>query len=574
MYLRLLFLALVVVFAGCKNKQMTATNKKNQLGENSEIRCIETFMDANRDKLLGRYNDAINGFNRCIKIDPACATCYYEIAGILESQRQIKEALPYAKKAAELDPQNKWFLLLYADLTHSNRLYEDCAEAYQKLIKLQPANLEYYFELAEIFIEAGKYEKAIETYNRAENRTGINEEISTQKFKIYAKLNNVDKAIQEMEKLMVAQPKNTKIILMLADYLQLMGREQEAIARYEEAIKINPSEAGSHLSLSDYYFKKGERNKAFEHLNIAFENPSMNIDSKVQILMNYYKISKGDSALTANVFKLLKALQRAHPDNAKTYAIYGDFYYRDNINDKALEKFRHSRDLEPDKYLVWRNILAIDAETKNYQKLFEEADQALEYFPSQAEVYWYKGIAAVQLKKHKEAIEALSDGVNLIAGNDALKAQFYSTLGDLYNETKDFPKSDENFEKALEYDANNVYVLNNYAYYLSLRKEKLERAAEMSKKSNALSPDNSSFEDTYGWILFQGKNYSDALIWLMQAEIHGGNDSGTILEHIGDAYFMSGDTAKALIYWNKAKLAGNGVSTLIDRKISQKKYLE
>ena len=178
------------------------------------------------------------------------------------------------------------------------------------------------------------------------------------------------------------------------------------------------------------------------------------------------------------------------------------------------------------------------------------------------------------IKKHKEAIETLSDGVNLVAGNDPLKAQFYSTLGDLYNEMKDFVKSDENFELSLQHDADNVYVLNNYAYYLSLRKEKLDKAATMSKRSNQLSPDNSSFEDTYGWILFQEQKYTDALQWLLQAETHGGSGSGTILEHIGDALFMSGDVSKALTYWNKAKITGNGVSTLIDKEISQKKYLE
>ncbi len=572
MHFRLLFIAFIVVFAGCKNTQMAGDKKA--LKENDALEFTHYFINANRDKIIGRYGDAIAGFDKCIKIDNSCATCYYEIAVMLDAQHQNKEALSYAKKAVELDDQNKWFLIFYADLTHSARLFDDCTDSYQKLIKLQPSYLEYYFELAQVYLEAGKFEKAIEIYDKAEARSGITEEVSVQKYKIYAKINQSDNAIREMEKLIAAQPKNTKIILMLADYFQLLGREQESIAKYEEAIKINPNEPGAHLSLSEYYFKKGDKDKAFQHLNMTFENPAMNIDSKVQILMNYYKISKNDSALTKKVFGLLEALQRAHPENAKTYAIYGDFYYRDNIYGKALDKFRKSRDLEPDKYLVWRNILAIDLEMKDYQKLFDEANEALEYFPSQSELFWYKGIAAIQLKKNTEAIEALSDGVNLVADNPLLKAQFYSTLGDLYNDTKDYLSSDANFELSLKYDPNNVYVLNNYAYYLSLRKDKLKQAGDMSERSNKLSPDNSSFEDTYGWILFQEEKYADALQWLMKAAKHGGADSGTILEHIGDAFFMSGDKAQALIFWNKAKAAGNGVSNMIDRKISQQKYLE
>ncbi|MFM7023646.1 MAG: tetratricopeptide repeat protein [Flavobacteriales bacterium] len=571
MQLRLLFLAIVLVFAACKSKQV-ADGKT--LKEEQELEFTHYFINANRDKVIGKFNEALAGFDKCIKIDPTCATCYYEIAGILETQRHVKEALNYARKAVELDGENKWFLFFYADLTRQNRLYDECILTYQKLIKLQPSHIENLYELAEVYIEAGKFENAIESYNKIEDRTGIREDLSVQKYKLYLKLNNNDKAVREMEKLIVAQPENTRVILMLADYLMMMGKEEEGVAKYESAIKINPKEPGAHLSLSDYYFKKGDKEKGFAHLTRAFENPSMNIDTKVQVLMNYYRISKNDSVTTARVFSLLEAMERAHPNDAQTYAIYGDFYYRDNIYGKALEKFRKARDLEPDKYLVWRNILAIDAETKEYQKLYDEATDALEYFPSQAELYWYKGIAGVQLKKYPEAIEALNDGVNLVAGNDALKSQFYSTLGDLYNETKEFVKSDENFEKALEYDANNVYVLNNYSYYLSLRKEKLARAEEMSKKSNILSPENASFEDTYGWILFQEGKYNDAVQWLTKAENHGGSGSGTILEHLGDTYFMMGDLVKAMAYWNKAKNTGNGVSSLIDRKISQQKYLE
>ncbi len=573
MYFRLFILSLLFALAGCKNAKM-ASGKESALSENDRLNFTGTFIDANRDKMLGRNSEALNGFAHCIKIDPTCATCYYEIAGIMQAQRQIKLAVPYAKKAVEMDGQNKWFLALYAELTHSLRQYDECANTYNKLIKLQPSSIENYFELAEVYLEANKIDKAIETYNRAEVKTGITEEMSVQKYKLYAKTNNSEKAIIELQKLISAQPKNTKTILMLGDYMQLLGRDVEAIALYENAAKIDPSEPGTQLSLADYYFKKGDKEKAFQHLQNAFENPSLSIDSKIQMLLNYYKSSKGDSVLTVKVFQLLEGLQQAHPNDAKSYAIYGDFYYRDNMNAQALEKFRKARDLEPDKYLVWRNILAIDAENKDFQKLFDEATLAIDYFPSQAELYWYKGIAAVQLKKTTEAIEALSDGANLVAGNKVMKAQFYSTLGDLYNETKDFNKSDEYFDKALEYDANNVYVLNNYAYYLSLRKEKLSKAADMSKRSNQLSPDNASFEDTYGWILFQEEKYSDALLWLLKAENHGGGESGTILEHIGDAYIQGGDKTKALLYWNKAKTAGSGASDMIDRKITQQKYFE
>jgi tetratricopeptide (TPR) repeat protein len=116
-------------------------------------------------------------------------------------------------------------------------------------------------------------------------------------------------------------------------------------------------------------------------------------------------------------------------------------------------------------------------------------------------------------------------------------------------------------------------VLNNYAYYLTLRNEKLDKAAEMSKKSNELRPDDATFEDTYAWVFYKQGKYEDAKIWLEKAFAHGGDKSGAILEHYGDLLFKMGKVEDALTYWNKAKVTGE-FSELLEKKIVDKKLYE
>ena len=53
---------------------------------------------------------------------------------------------------------------------------------------------------------------------------------------------------------------------------------------------------------------------------------------------------------------------------------------------------------------------------------------------------------------------------------------------------KDYEKSDQNYERALALDDKDASTLNNYAYFLSLRKIKLDKAEELSKRSNELEP--------------------------------------------------------------------------------------
>jgi tetratricopeptide (TPR) repeat protein len=114
--------------------------------------------------------------------------------------------------------------------------------------------------------------------------------------------------------------------------------------------------------------------------------------------------------------------------------------------------------------------------------------------------------------------------------------------------------------------------MNNFAYYLSLRKENLSRAKQLSGKCNELEPGNASFQDTFAWILFEMGDLENASIWIDKAIENGGIKSGTIMEHKGDILIKQGRTADALDFWNRAKELG-GVSDKIDLKIAQKKYI-
>ncbi len=95
----------------------------------------------------------------------------------------------------------------------------------------------------------------------------------------------------------------------------------------------------------------------------------------------------------------------------------------------------------------------------------------------------------------------------------------------------------------------------------------------MSKKSNEILPNQSSFEDTYAFILFLQENYEKAEEWINKALEHGGDKSGTILEHAGDIAFFLDQKEKALEYWKQAQ-DQEGASELLQEKIDTQSYVE
>jgi tetratricopeptide (TPR) repeat protein len=223
--------------------------------------------------------------------------------------------------------------------------------------------------------------------------------------------------------------------------------------------------------------------------------------------------------------------------------------------------------------MVWQNVLIIYNQQRDWANLEKTATEALEYFPNQAIIYLFKGGAEQQNKEYDKAAASLSKGEKMSADNDKLRAQFLANLGDVYHSMNKDAASDSAYERSLKYDAENSYVLNNYSYYLSLRKTNLERAKQMSAYSNKLEPGNPSFLDTYAWILFQMNDFTNAKEWQEKAMKADSSGSGTILEHYGDILFRLGNKDEAIKYWKEAKEKGTDSAT-IDRKIAEEKYVE
>jgi len=205
--------------------------------------------------------------------------------------------------------------------------------------------------------------------------------------------------------------------------------------------------------------------------------------------------------------------------------------------------------------------------------VIKDGEEALSFFPNQAPMNYFVGLAWLQKKDAKKALTYLKNAASLELEDKELLSQVYSALGDCYHELLNNKLSDESYDKSLQYSADNVYTLNNYAYYLAIRGENLVKAAAMAKRAVDTKPDMGSFEDTYAWVLFKQKKYAEAKTWMEKAMLHNKDKSATQAEHYGDILFNVGNADAALQSWMKAKEYG-GKSAVLERKINEKKYSE
>jgi tetratricopeptide (TPR) repeat protein len=244
-----------------------------------------------------------------------------------------------------------------------------------------------------------------------------------------------------------------------------------------------------------------------------------------------------------------------------------------NKQAEARDQYRKAVKLDKNNLQAWQQLLFIEVDLKDYTALESESEEAKSLFSDQSFLYLLNGIAKTQNKKYEDAARTFITGSKMVVDNNDQLIEFYTNLGDVYNTLKKFEESDKYFGKAYLLDSANIMVLNNWAYFLSLRKDNLTKAAFMSDKANVLSPGNPSYEDTYAWILFVKGEYTEAKNWIDKAIHDGGATNGTIIEHAGDIQFKLGNVNEAVELWKKAKDTGDH-SEQIDKKINDRTYHE
>lgn len=540
--------------------------------QNPSPKDADTYYDAATQKILGNNDEAIKLFKKCLDQDPSDAAAMYEIADIYVKQKDPDKALPFAEKAVSTDPSNKWYKILLMDIYQSQSQYEKAGKIIKDLLVQEPENLSFIEDLALNYLYQNDYKNALKAYDTLEEKTGLMEEISIQKEKIYLIMGKTDKAIAEIQKLSDSDPSNPRYLEMMAELYMGAKDYDKALAMYKKVLEVDPNNPYINISLADYYHKQGDKEKSFEYLKKGFANPKLDIDTEVQILLAYYTANEIFNELKPQAFELSEILVKAHPDEPKAWSIYADLLYQDKQFGKARENLLKVISMDSSRYLVWEELLFCESQLSDFKAMASEGRRAVALFPQQPLPYLFTGVADFQMKNYKDAEKYFKDGAGFVVSNDKLLSQFYSYLGDTYYQLDDNDASDSAYEKVLKIDPNNSLVLNNYAYYLSLRGKDLTKAEDMAKKAVDLDPGNASNQDTYGWILYKTGSYDAAKDWIGKA-IKSGEESAVVLEHYGDVLYKLGDKKEALKYWEKAQKAGQG-SEFLQKKVQDKTLYE
>ncbi|MBN1253008.1 MAG: hypothetical protein JXR51_13520 [Bacteroidales bacterium] len=546
----LIFILIInVFFTACKPKSELAKNL--QIAENKQqLNFAYLFSEALKSKMHQKYDEAISKFEACLNLNNKSSASAYELSNLYLNKNNVDSAVFFSNIAFSLNPDNEWYILQRAELANLKYDKQTYTKMYEKLVSLQPENLNYLYEYALINFKRNYNDSVINIANRIEKIIGVNESITFLKNNVYFRQKNYIAVINEFEKLINIFPDSIRYVDMLANFYYSTSEYDKAISLYQDNLQKFSDNTLLYFGICKIYTATKKIEKGFPYLLIGLKTDFVNDDEKLEIAQVYIDSKNVFSADTIeDVYEVLIDNLKNNSDITKEYLEY--LYTNKNLT-KAEDIAKIYIKKNPENFNTWEMLFNILVLQNRYNELDTYTTEALEYFPNQPLVYFFKGHSLFSQKLYEKTIKYCKTGLSLVFDNLSLKLEFLLYLAESNHNILNHKESDFYFEEYLKDNLTNAYLMNNYSYYLAVRNTNLNRALELSRKTLEIEPFNSSFLDTYAWILYLTKQYKQSLNYINRAYIYGGNKNIVIIEHYGDILLMLNRDDEAIEKWNEA----------------------
>lgn len=514
------------------------------------------FLEALRLKEKGELDAAFELYSHCLDLYPKGAATLYEISRFqlfLDQPEKSEQAL---KEAVEADPKNFWYKQTLAAYYQNKREFPKAIYVYEDMADQFPKRLEPLLALIDLYARTKDYAQEIHTLDRLEALDGKSEEISMEKFRAYLAMENDEKAFQEIEALAKEYAYDMRYQTILGDVYLNNDRNEEALATYQRILQEEPGYAPARLSLASYYEKMGQDSLYQTQLDTLLLNETVDSNTKLNILRQLILRSERGDRDSTKMQSIFASVLREQQENADVAMLAAQYFLTKKMDEEAKPVLHQVLELDPENTPARLQLLSFAIRKDDMEEVIRICGPALEYTPDVLEFYYYKGLAHHQLEQTDEALQVFSKGGRRIDGetDKTLASDFYAILGDLYHLKKMNVEAYAAYDSALVYKEDNIGALNNYAYYLSLERQHLDKAEEMSYRTVLAEPNNGTYLDTYAWILFEKGKYVEARLYIDQAlQSEDGSQSSVVVEHAGDIHFMNGDQQRAVELWKQAE---------------------
>lgn len=497
------------------------------------------------------------------------------LVSLLVSQGRAQEALTLVIQTRSRRPLGVDELLDLAEVFARQGAADQAEILLHQAIEQEPSDERPYMFLADLKIESGDTTGAETFLENVANEHPDFHQVRRRLHDVYLMQGDLGAAIQLLEQEVREDSNDISLWLQLGRLYVQRGDTAEGVRVFREVTRRFPREPSGYVALAaahlarqdtvgaiqvlreglaknfnaelvqrakDLLVQQGRVEEAIDLMSEWVDRDTANVPAQLQLADLW--LTTGD---TTRSEAMLEELVRAYPEDWRAHFALGRLYYVRRQWEKAIEHLDRARELEEQFVGTWVLMSLAYLRQDSLAKAAEILQQAVQRFPQEVQVNFLLGNTLSRLGRKEEAVGFLEaarrlspDDVDILLG-----------LAAVYDELRQYDRSDSIYKIVLEKYPDHPTALNNYAYSLSVRGERLQEAYEMAEKALEADPENGAFLDTMGWILYQMGRYEEALEYIRKASERRA-DSAEVFEHLGDVYEKLGDLEQARRAWRKA----------------------
>lgn len=520
----------------------------------------------------GKSDSAKVILNQVVRDDADNDAAWYYLSQIAIRENEADLAEACLLNAIEIDPGNFWYRYRLARIYSLTSREELAIDMYEKLLQDFPKESDLYLDLVELYSSQGEYQKALDTMDEVEKEFGKTESIAVYRFNLLRIMEKYEEAYGSLREYN-SRYSSPFVLTALAEYEMASYNDSTALAYYDEALDIAPDYSPALLGKAETFRVTRRYGEYFPVIYAYMENKETSMDAKADYLLAVLQRSDPRFMKTfqPQLDTLIDKAVRTHPLDSTALQTAAIYYYSTQRYPQAMSFFKDNVRTYPESLSANADYVEFLMYAEYWKELSDAGREAFAKFPKETAFLEMAGVGDYNLGAYDRVLEVCHKILEVAPADSSTALRTLSTMGDVYHKTGDDKKAYKAYDKALKVNPDYVYVLNNYAYYLAEENRKLKKACAMSRRTIELEPDNATYLDTYGWILYLMGKPQEAKPHFKHAMLYGGKESPVILDHYADVLYALGEYDLAIVYWNLALQKNNDEIPGLAEKVAARK---
>lgn len=520
----------------------------------AQTRLGDKLVDAVQDYSDGNYKRSLARLTEIVRSDKSNDAAWYYKSLCEMYLNNPSSAQDDIKKAIDLDSTNFWYRETLARIYAATGQKELTIAEYEKLIKDFPKKTELHYSLVNLYLSENRLGDALKTIEEIETVSGKSDPTVMTRYRILLQQNKPEEAHKAL-KSYNEEYSSPQVLVMLGDHEMGMYNDSSALAYYDEALSLDRDFAPALLGKAEAYRLTRKYPDFFSIIQGIMKDEELLGEAKAKYLMALIQNSdqRFISSFMTELDSTFSITISRHPKDSSVLQTAGIYYLRTQREGLAENLLKRNMTNQPGSRNAALGYLQMLLHLQKWETVIVEAEMAHGRFPDDGNFLLIANAGHFKLKNYNSIIENCEKIISSAAGDTSKTLPAYSTIGDMYHLTGESKKAYKAYEKALKINPDYAPVLNNYAYYLSEQRKKLQKAYKMSKKTVEQYPDNATYLDTFGWILHLMKRDLEAKPFFKHAMLYGGKDNPVVLEHYAAVLERLGEEELAKVYRSQAK---------------------